>query len=74
MEREGWSVRLPHPRNRRSSVLELTAEGRRVHAEAAGVFEREAQTLLGDPLSEAEREQLSGLLRRLRSVVEQGDR
>ncbi|WP_305786297.1 MarR family winged helix-turn-helix transcriptional regulator [Symbioplanes lichenis] len=69
IERKGWCVRRPHPRNRRSSVLELTEEGRRVYDTAAQVFEREAQRLLGEPLTDGERAQFGAMLRRLRAAA-----
>ncbi len=46
LERHGWVVRRPHPRDRRIALLELTPEGRRVGAEAREAVQAVAQRLL----------------------------
>ncbi len=48
LERRGWVVRRPHPRDRRIALLELTPEGRRVGAEAQTAVQAVAQRLLAE--------------------------
>jgi DNA-binding MarR family transcriptional regulator len=48
LERRGWVVRRPHPRDRRIALLELTADGRRVGAEARAAVQAVAQRLLAE--------------------------
>lgn len=65
LERRQFCVRTPHPRNRRSSILELTAAGRRLLADASAVQEKHLQKVLGEVLSAADRERLGKMLRAL---------
>lgn len=46
LERRGWVVRRPHPRDRRIALLELTVDGRRVGAEARAAVQVVAQRLV----------------------------
>jgi|DewCreStandDraft_5_1066085.scaffolds.fasta_scaffold00008_249 DNA-binding MarR family transcriptional regulator len=48
LERRGWVVRRPHPRDRRIALLELTADGRRVGAEARAAVQAVAQRLVAE--------------------------
>jgi DNA-binding MarR family transcriptional regulator len=48
LERRGWVVRRPHPRDRRIALLELTPEGRRVGAEAQTAVQAVVQRLLAE--------------------------
>ena len=47
IEASGYCRRLPNPDDRRSSLLELTEEGRRLFAKAAVAFDDELQRRLG---------------------------
>ena len=64
LEKLGLIVRKSSPSDRRARVVELTAEGTRL---AASCFERHAKDLeaLMSALSEEEKEQLHGLLKKL---------
>lgn len=48
LERRGWVVRRPHPRDRRIALLELTPDGRRVGAEAQAAVQAIAQRLVAE--------------------------
>jgi MarR family transcriptional regulator, organic hydroperoxide resistance regulator len=71
IEARGYCRRLPNPQDRRSSLLELTAEGRRVLAAAGRAFDEELQRWLGDALPERTLRQLAATLARLRSAGRQ---
>jgi MarR family transcriptional regulator, organic hydroperoxide resistance regulator len=64
----GYCVRHANPVDRRSSIIELTAAGRRVLAKAAGVFEDELQTRIGSAVPERSLEQFYATLVKLRSA------
>jgi DNA-binding MarR family transcriptional regulator len=66
LERRGWCRRLSNPTDRRSSVLELTAEGHRLLAAANTVLDDEMRRRIAEPLG-ADLERFAGELRRLRS-------
>ncbi|OXM60001.1 MarR family winged helix-turn-helix transcriptional regulator [Amycolatopsis vastitatis] len=68
LEAAGLCRRRPNPNDRRSSVIELTAKGRRLLGKAAVVFEEELQARLGDVLPERSLEQLRQTLTTLRSA------
>ncbi|TQS43034.1 MarR family winged helix-turn-helix transcriptional regulator [Cryptosporangium phraense] len=72
VERRGWCVRRPHPRNRRSSVLELTGSGREVVERAGAVLDRELASLLAEPLDADQLENLGTALHALRAAVSGG--
>jgi MarR family transcriptional regulator, organic hydroperoxide resistance regulator len=57
--------------NRRSSPVELTAEGRRVLADAGRAFDEELQRWLGDAVPERTLRQFAATLGRLRSAGKQ---
>lgn len=69
LEKSGWCIRKPHPTDRRSSVVELTAEGKKLFDGAAPVFDDELQRLLGAPLAATARAQLAGGLHTLRGSI-----
>ena len=66
IEASGYCRRLPNPADRRSSLLELTAEGRRVLEEADVAFDEELQQLLGSAVPERTLRQFAATLTRLR--------
>jgi MarR family transcriptional regulator, organic hydroperoxide resistance regulator len=67
IEASGYCRRLPNPSDRRSSVLELTAEGHRVLAEAGVAFDEELRILLGSAVPERTLRQFAATLARLRA-------
>ncbi|GAA2584530.1 MarR family winged helix-turn-helix transcriptional regulator [Winogradskya consettensis] len=69
LERAGLCIRTPHPRNRRSSILRLTAAGDKVLARAGAAFDRHLAALLGDPLSATQRDQFGATLKTLRASI-----
>jgi MarR family transcriptional regulator, organic hydroperoxide resistance regulator len=68
IEASGYCRRLPNPADRRSSLLELTPEGRRMLAEASGAFDEELQRLLGSAVPERTLRQFAATLTRLRAA------
>jgi DNA-binding MarR family transcriptional regulator len=72
LERQGWCARRPNPKNRRSSVLELTPAGRSLLATAGTRFDQELKALLGDPLTDSEVAALSSALHKLRAATGSG--
>jgi MarR family transcriptional regulator, organic hydroperoxide resistance regulator len=66
IEASGYCRRLPNPADRRSSLLELTPEGRRVLEEAGGAFDEELHRLLGSAVPERTLRQFAATLTRLR--------
>ena len=70
VEREGLVRRLPDPNDRRGTIVQLTAKGRKLADRSIQVhFEALKETLSG--LDRAEREQLAKLLSKLLLSVEQ---
>ena len=67
IEAAGYCRRLPNPEDRRSSLLELTPEGRRLFAAAGEAFDDELQRWLGAPVPERTLRQFAGTLARLRA-------
>ena len=66
---KGWVARLPSPTDRRGVIVRLTVEGRdRVDAAMADLLARERELLASMP--EAERDALTGALRRLLAPFE----
>jgi DNA-binding MarR family transcriptional regulator len=64
LERRGWAKRTPNPEDRRSTLVEITAQGRAVADQfLAGVRKLERDAL--DPLSPTERRQLLRLLAKI---------
>jgi MarR family transcriptional regulator, organic hydroperoxide resistance regulator len=68
IEAAGYCRRLPNPEDRRSSLLELTPEGRRLFAEAETAFDEELQRLLGAAVPERTLRQFGATLARLRAA------
>ena len=68
IEASGFCRRLPNPDDRRSSLLELTPEGRRVLARAGAAFDDELQRWLGSALPERTLRQVAATLARLRTA------
>jgi MarR family multiple antibiotic resistance transcriptional regulator len=62
--------RRPNPENRRSSLLGLTAVGRRLLNAATSTFESELRVWLGDPLTARSLEVFASTLARLRRTME----
>ena len=58
IEKAGRVQRRPHPSNRRSSVVELTEQGRALHAAAATTLDEELENRL-TPLSPTARRQVA---------------
>jgi MarR family transcriptional regulator, organic hydroperoxide resistance regulator len=68
IEANGYCRRLPNPDDRRSSLLELTPEGRRLFAEAGQAFDDELQRRLGAAVPERTLRQFGATLSRLRAA------
>ncbi len=66
IEASGYCRRLPNPDDRRSSLLELTPEGRRMLAAAGAAFDEELRRRLGAALPERTLRQFAVTLARLR--------
>ena len=69
LEKEGYVRRLRDPADRRSVVVELTEKGRQKHEQAMGL-QMEKERLLAEALTDREKEQLNGLLRRVMVTLE----
>lgn len=70
LEDAGLCRRRSNPADRRSSVLELTASGRRLLVHADTVFEAELQRRLGSSVSPAALSRFGATLRILRSAID----
>jgi len=68
IEASGYCRRLPNPDDRRSSLLELTEEGRRLLAQAGAALDKELQRRLGSALPERTLRQFASTLTRLRAA------
>ena len=68
IEASGYCRRLPNPEDRRSSLLELTPEGKRMFAEAGQAFDDELQRRLGAAVPERTLRQFAATLARLRAA------
>jgi MarR family transcriptional regulator, organic hydroperoxide resistance regulator len=68
IEANGLCRRLPNPDDRRSSLLELTAAGRHLFADAGAAFDDELQRQLGDAVPEGTLRQFAATLARLRAA------
>jgi DNA-binding MarR family transcriptional regulator len=68
IEADGHCRRRPNPGDRRSSLLELTAQGRSLLAGAAAVFDDELGRRLGAAVPERALQQFAATLTRLRSA------
>jgi DNA-binding MarR family transcriptional regulator len=77
IEAAGYCVRRANPDDGRSSVIELTAAGRRVLAEAVKAFEDELDTRIGSALSARSLQQFYTSIVKLRAAsasVDDGQR
>jgi DNA-binding MarR family transcriptional regulator len=73
LRRDGMVARKPHPADRRSQIISLTAKGRRFFHDMTPVHEQWIDRLLGG-MTRAEMEQLFELLAKLkRSTRNEGD-
>jgi DNA-binding MarR family transcriptional regulator len=68
IEAAGYCVRRANPDDGRSSVIELTAAGRRVLAKAAEAFEDELETRIGSAVSARSLQQLYSTIVKLRAA------
>ncbi|HYQ34314.1 MAG TPA: MarR family winged helix-turn-helix transcriptional regulator [Mycobacterium sp.] len=68
IEAAGYCARRANPDDRRSSIIELTAAGRRVLAKATRVFEEELRTRIGSAVPERSLQQFYATLVKLRSA------
>jgi DNA-binding MarR family transcriptional regulator len=68
IEASGYCRRLPNPADRRSSLLELTPEGKRLFAEAGQAFDEELQRWLGAAVPERTLRQFASTLARIRAA------
>ena len=69
LEKLGHCTRRPHPADRRSSIVELTVEGRELVAVSGPVFDRELALRLAAPLPDTALGHLAGALAVLRSAT-----
>jgi DNA-binding MarR family transcriptional regulator len=72
IEASGYCRRLPNPEDRRSSLLELTPEGRHLVAEAGRAFDDELQVRLGGAVPERTLRRFASTLARLRAAGQAG--
>jgi len=68
IEANGHCRRVPNPADRRSSLLELTPEGKRLLAKARIAVDEELRIRLGSILPERTLRQFAGTLSRLRAA------
>jgi DNA-binding MarR family transcriptional regulator len=68
IEAAGYCIRRTNPDDRRSSIIELTASGRRVLAKAAKLFEDELQIRIGSAVPERSLRQFYSTLFKLRAA------
>jgi DNA-binding MarR family transcriptional regulator len=71
IEAAGYCRRRANPDDRRSSIVELTAPGRRLLTRAAKVFEDELEIRIGSVLPERSLNQLATTLAKLRAGARQ---
>ncbi|MGW2874146.1 MarR family winged helix-turn-helix transcriptional regulator [Kitasatospora sp. NPDC001225] len=70
LERQGWVARVPNPSDRRSSLLELTDEGRELVDAAEGTFTERLAELTTDALKTSPVAAAAQALAELRSALE----
>jgi DNA-binding MarR family transcriptional regulator len=68
LEASGYCRRRPNPADRRSSVIELTVDGRATLGRAAAVFDRELSLRIGSVVSERELDRALETLAALRKA------
>ena len=69
LESQGFVRRLRDPDDRRSVLVELTEKGRQKHDEAMDI-QGKKEALLAEALTDREKEELNGLLRRVMVTLE----
>jgi DNA-binding MarR family transcriptional regulator len=69
IEAAGHCRRRPNPDDRRSSIIELTAAGKRLLAKASKAFDEELEALLGETMSERSLQQFAATLAMLRAAA-----
>lgn len=69
IEAAGWCQRRPHPKDSRSSLIELTVAGHRLLTAASKTFKRELTLHFGSTLAPRALEQLSSSIRQLRAAL-----
>jgi MarR family multiple antibiotic resistance transcriptional regulator len=72
VERLGWVRRVPHPTDRRSSLVELTDAGTRLVEQAEVTFTEVLEVLVGGVAAADELAATGAFLRRLRTSLEAG--
>jgi DNA-binding MarR family transcriptional regulator len=70
LERHGWVARQPNPADRRSSLLALTDDGRRLADAAEATFTERAAELIAGPLADSALSSAARALSVLRSALE----
>jgi DNA-binding MarR family transcriptional regulator len=70
IEASGYCRRRANPDDRRSSIVQLTAAGKRILAKATTVFDDELGRRLGAAVPERSLQQLATTLARLRAVAQ----
>lgn len=73
IEVAGYVKRRPNPRDRRSSIIELTPSGRKALARASKTFEAELELRLRSALPERQLRQFASSLSALRSASSTAD-
>jgi DNA-binding MarR family transcriptional regulator len=73
IEASGYCRRLPNPADRRSSLLELTPEGKWLLAAAGQAFDEELQRWLAAAVPERTLRQFAATLSRLRAAARRQD-
>jgi DNA-binding MarR family transcriptional regulator len=72
LERDDLVARLPHPSDRRSSVIALTRAGASMHAKAQQLIETELEARVGGVLSDRAIDQLHRTITKLRAALAAG--
>ncbi|PAZ15559.1 MarR family transcriptional regulator [Streptomyces sp. SA15] len=68
LEAAGWCERRANPNDRRSSIVDLTAEGRKLTEGAAKVFEEELELRIGSVIPEQSVREVTSVLSTLRAA------
>ena len=69
LEGRGWITRTRDPADGRSTLALLTANGFEVFEKATPVHEQNVRTLVLDPLTSAQRQQLRAISRRIQQAI-----